>query len=146
MLTKVVDPEWIKEQRTLKWPDMHPEDFCHKCGCPNPDWSAPMAEWLFATEKWRAETGREGICCPKCFQDMYSEAMGDGKRTHIVVSVWKGSWDQHGDVSGDTKMTHIREAREAIIDAVVAWTETNCEEADERIRVARRRLLGAYLE
>lgn len=139
-----VDPEWIKEQRNLGWPDMHPEDFCHKCGAPNPNWSAPMAEWLIATEKWRTETGKEGICCPKCFQDMYSEAVGT--KTHIVVSVWKGSWDQHGDVSGDAKMTHIMEAREAVVNAVLQWTEHDSYSADERISVAKKQLLEAYNE
>lgn len=71
------DPEWIKQQREAGWPDMHPEDFCHKCGTRNMSWATVTREdWLTATAAWAAETGREGICCPQCFAEMYDERTG----------------------------------------------------------------------
>ena len=74
MLRKVVDPEWIKQQRELGWPDMHPEDFCHRCGAKNPTWYVDTREqWLDATKEWSESTGREGICCPTCILEMYEE-------------------------------------------------------------------------
>lgn len=69
-----VDPTWIEAQRKVGWPDMHPEDFCHLCGNPNPLWYVDTrAQWLEATEGWAAITGREGICCPTCFERMFNE-------------------------------------------------------------------------
>lgn len=72
-----VTPEWIASQRDQGWPDMHPEDYCHKCGAPNQSWCAASREdWLAATAGWAKETGREGICCVKCFSEMYREQTG----------------------------------------------------------------------
>lgn len=71
-----VSPVWITEQRAAGWPDMHPEDFCHRCGAANPMWVTTREAWLTATTAWAAETGREGICCPRCFIDMYEAATG----------------------------------------------------------------------
>lgn len=65
-----VDPEWIKEQRKLGWPDMHPEDYCHRCGVKIPMWCTDRDTWLAATSEWAAETGKEGICCFDCLTDM----------------------------------------------------------------------------
>lgn len=73
---KRVDPDEIKRQRTLGWPDFHPEDYCHICGCENPSWFAESETWRTATAAWAKETGREGICCPTCFVRMYVEATG----------------------------------------------------------------------
>ncbi|MBC7594512.1 MAG: hypothetical protein H7288_11340 [Kineosporiaceae bacterium] len=71
------DPEWIVQQRIAGWPDMHPEDFCHRCGTRNMLWAAATREvWLAGTSKWAAETGREGICCPRCFADMHADQTG----------------------------------------------------------------------
>lgn len=73
-----VSPDWIKSQRDQGWPDMHPEDYCHKCGARNPKWCAASREdWLMATFAWAAETGREGICCVTCFAGMYEEQSGE---------------------------------------------------------------------
>jgi hypothetical protein len=72
----MVNPAWIEEQRELGWPDMHPEDFCHICGIRNPTWFISRKDWLIGTLEWAIKTGREGICCPTCFQEMYEEATG----------------------------------------------------------------------
>lgn len=69
-------PLQIAEQRALGWPDIHPEDFCHRCGARNIDWFTDRESWIAATSAWAAETGREGICCVTCFADMYREATG----------------------------------------------------------------------
>jgi len=75
---ETVTPAFIEEQRTLGWPDIHPEDYCHKCGQRNMLWCAATRDvWLTATERWAGETGREGICCPQCFADMYRAATGN---------------------------------------------------------------------
>jgi len=72
-----VDPAWIEQQRIMGWPDMHPEDFCHRCGDRNPScWYADRETWLIATSAWAEETGREGICCPTCLVEMYERATG----------------------------------------------------------------------
>lgn len=71
-----VDPAFIAEQRTLGWPDIHPEDYCHLCGGRNLAWHVDRELWLVATAKWAAETGREGICCPSCFARMFADATG----------------------------------------------------------------------
>lgn len=77
MKIQSVDPKEIERQRELGWPDMHPEDFCHRCGVRNPNWYASQEDWLDATMKWAEETGREGICCPFCFLQMFEEAVGE---------------------------------------------------------------------
>lgn len=78
---KNVTPEYIKNQRESGWPDIHPEDFCHRCGNRNPKWYVDQVVWDEVTEAWAAETGREGICCPTCFIEM-SETVG-------LVGSWK---------------------------------------------------------
>ena len=55
-------PEEIVRQRSLGWPDFHPEDYCHRCGRPNCLWHAP---------EWPAIVGSHaGILCPVCFADL----------------------------------------------------------------------------
>lgn len=71
-----INPATILEQREAGWPDIHPEDYCHKCGTRNMLWFACRDDWLTATTAWAEETGREGICCPQCFADMHKEATG----------------------------------------------------------------------
>jgi hypothetical protein len=77
MTTPSVSPEYITRQRTLNWPDIHPEDYCHRCGQRNPSWYAEAEDWRIATARWSSETGREGICCPTCFIEMHDEATPD---------------------------------------------------------------------
>ncbi|MGK9222266.1 MULTISPECIES: hypothetical protein [unclassified Microbacterium] len=102
-----VTPEWIAEQRERGWPDMHPEDYCHRCGARNIDWAAPADIWKTATAAWAAETGREGICCPACFAELYTEATGEAPTW--VLQPWRGSWDQHEAPEHDDAL-----AREAL--------------------------------
>jgi len=86
-----VDPAWIAHQRELGWPDLyvHPEDFCHLCGVRNPTWFVSRKDWFIATTKWAEETGREGICCPTCFQKMYEEATGTKTILKFRVQILK---------------------------------------------------------
>lgn len=79
-----VTPEYIKAQREQGWPDIHPEDYCHRCGNRNPLWYADRDDWLTATSAWAAETGREGICCPTCFAEMHQQATGRRTIWHIA--------------------------------------------------------------
>ncbi|MCU1418689.1 MAG: hypothetical protein JWP32_2863 [Schumannella sp.] len=88
-----VDPEWIKEQREQGWPDVHPETFCHRCGERNMPWCANREDWVTATTAWAAETGREGICCPRCFADMFREQTGTDPTW--VLTQWRGDWSLH---------------------------------------------------
>lgn len=85
-----VDPDWIKKQREQGWPDMHPEDYCHRCGNVNPSWFTTRGDWLAATSKWAAETGREGICCPQCFEEMFNEATGSKISLQIIPIYLQG--------------------------------------------------------
>lgn len=88
-----VKPEWIKRQRERGWPDMHPEDYCHRCGAPNPSWCASSEDWQIATASWAKDTGREGICCLNCFAALYEQATG--KRITWIPTPWRGSWEAH---------------------------------------------------
>lgn len=54
-----VTPEFIVQQRALGWPDIHPEDYCHRCGRPNPCWFSPEFVSLVGSYS--------GIMCPSCF-------------------------------------------------------------------------------
>ena len=46
---------------------IHPENFCWKCGNPNPSWSAPNELWNEVMER------REDIICIKCYQELANE-------------------------------------------------------------------------
>ena len=81
-----IDPAVIDEQRSQGWPDIHPEDYCHICGHANPVWYVDDREvWLAATESWAKETGREGICCPRCFQRMLDRETGERSILRVTV-------------------------------------------------------------
>lgn len=49
----------VARQRSLGWPDWHPEDFCHRCGRRNPIWTTPDWQQAFPSDA--------GIVCPSCF-------------------------------------------------------------------------------
>lgn len=79
MLTVVyrrVDVAYIEAQRLAGWPDIHPEDYCHKCGVAFEPWFTDRETWLAGTSAWAAQTGREGICCMPCFIEMFKENTG----------------------------------------------------------------------
>lgn len=75
-MIKQVEPSYILEQRRLGWPDIHPEDYCHRCGVSFDPWFTDRETWLAGTSVWSKETGREGICCMTCFTDMYKANTG----------------------------------------------------------------------
>lgn len=79
-----VTAEYIAGQREAGWPDIHPEDYCHKCGTRNMLWVASREDWLAATSAWATETGREGICCPQCFAEMHEE-QADGRVVWVLT-------------------------------------------------------------
>lgn len=88
MTCECVTPQYIKLQRTLDWLDIHPEDFCHKCGAINPLWYTTREQWIFATQSWAELTGREGICCPTCFFEMFNESVeGSGKKWIMKITI-----------------------------------------------------------
>lgn len=67
-----VDFSDIAVQRAMHWPDFHPEDFCHRCGCPNVSWYIDSAVWNKvmrggAVDGWGA--WQEIICIP-CFMEL----------------------------------------------------------------------------
>ena len=80
-----VDPAEIAAQRLAGWPDMHPEDYCHRCGVRNQIWYTDRAPWLAATSSWAAETGREGICCVNCLAAMHEEQTGGRVLWHLSI-------------------------------------------------------------
>jgi hypothetical protein len=58
------------EQRAKGWLDFHIEDFCHRCGNPNPTWRIDSAVW---NRIMRLDDGRDrwdGIVCPSCFDEL----------------------------------------------------------------------------
>jgi hypothetical protein len=58
----------IARQRSLGWPDFHPESYCHKCGRKNiRAWYSP--EWPVLTG------GHGGIWCPVCFAGLDAAAI-----------------------------------------------------------------------
>lgn len=88
MSRRIMAPDEIERQRAVGWPEIHPEDFCHRCGMENMLWAAEREEWLKATKAWAAETGREGICCPQCFADLHREATGASTVWILLDSKW----------------------------------------------------------
>lgn len=69
-----IDPASIPGRRAAGWPDVHPEDFCHRCGRRNFVWFVNGETWRVATAHLpRAELE---ILCPSCFADAYFEATG----------------------------------------------------------------------
>lgn len=64
---EAVTPEYIKEQRRLGWPDIHPEDYCHECGRPNICWFAQNDLWNQVMDD------RGSIVCPICFVNKAEE-------------------------------------------------------------------------
>lgn len=88
-----VSPDFILAQREAGWPDIHPEDYCHKCGVRNTSWFARREQWLCATAAWAEQTGREGICCIACFAEMFTEATSEKVFCEVILhEVRSRSW------------------------------------------------------
>lgn len=68
--------EYIEAQRIANFPDMHPEDYCHRCGGRNVTWYAPQDIWQEAV-KYQLQRGISGICCPSCLVQMHEAATGE---------------------------------------------------------------------
>lgn len=66
----------IDRQRSLGWPDFHPEDYCHRCGGRNvPSWFTAHA--LFNEAFGPPETHpHNGIVCPSCFVTEHERQTG----------------------------------------------------------------------
>lgn len=73
MIALVVSLAEIYRQRSLGWPDFHPEDYCHRCGARN------LKSWAVDSACWNA-AGIDGrwneIICPQCFAELWQEATG----------------------------------------------------------------------
>jgi hypothetical protein len=77
MIPDHVSPAEIVRQRSLNWPDFHPERYCHLCGRLNIwSWSVDAALWEQVT--WDLPVS---ILCPVCFAE---EAARKG--------IWDGTW------------------------------------------------------
>lgn len=67
----------IKEQRDAdpSWPDLHPEDYCHRCGTRNISWFVQSDLW---NEAWaEAEGGGyQSVLCVACFAELWERATG----------------------------------------------------------------------
>lgn len=61
----------IASQRARGWPDFHPEDYCHRCGRPNPIWSSP--EWPELVGGHGGNDRHPGVLCPTCYMLTYPE-------------------------------------------------------------------------
>ena len=69
-----VSPEYLADQKAAGWPDVHPEDYCHACGRPNPAWFADSAQWNLATRS--DPRGHYAILCPSCFVAAWEREAG----------------------------------------------------------------------
>lgn len=79
----------IDEQRSLGWPDFHPEDYCHRCGGRN------VASWFTDSDRFNMAMGQpaehqwQGIVCPGCFVELHEAATG-------LRCTWKLEPDPNG--------------------------------------------------
>ena len=86
--TLSVLPEEIVRQRSLKWPDFHPEDFCHRCGHRNITWYVMDAEaWQIAVRNQPRLVSE--ILCPVCFALLYEANGGPGVHMWELVQYRK---------------------------------------------------------
>lgn len=98
----VVADDWFHRQYA---PTAHPEDFCHRCGRPLHDWSAPSPLWneVMRGGSINGEEIHNGIVCPTCFSQL-AEQRGiasrwrfHAKRVHVPLETVTPSgrvWDE----------------------------------------------------
>jgi len=73
-----VDAADIAAQRDSGWPDFHPEDFCHRCGCPNVSWHIESRVWNVVMRGGTSDgwgNWQEIICIP-CFSELAEAHFG----------------------------------------------------------------------
>lgn len=57
-------------QQAVGWLDFHPEDFCHRCGMPNPVWWIDSDVWNCVMRDDDGNQRWSGIVCPTCFDEL----------------------------------------------------------------------------
>jgi hypothetical protein len=71
-------------QRRDGWPDIHPEDYCHRCGGPNVSWFVDSPVWNAVMRPdgpdspWRWQE----IICPPCFIELAGGGTWELKPSH----------------------------------------------------------------
>jgi hypothetical protein len=58
------------DQQTKGWTDFHPEDYCHRCGHPNPTWWVDGDVWDYVMRDTDGNQRWDGIVCPTCFDEV----------------------------------------------------------------------------
>ena len=99
-----VDATDIAAQRAAGWPDFHPEDFCHRCGCQNVSWYIDSDAWNpvmrgGTVDGWEWQ---EIICIP-CFIELAED--------HHGACAWRVARDECG--TEVLSLLHIEDANEA---------------------------------
>lgn len=84
----------IDRQRSLGWPDFHPEDFCHQCGGRNPIWWVD-SDRFNAAYGHPSEHPHNGIVCPSCFVADHESATGMQATWRLVPEAFK--WPETGE-------------------------------------------------
>lgn len=88
-------PEEIHRQRALGWPDIHPEDVCHRCGRRNLVWHVDYEHWATATRN--RERGDLDILCPSCFAELYQAETGMRIVWEMRLDERSADWRRHHD-------------------------------------------------
>jgi len=84
-----VDAADFAAQRDSGWPDFHPEDFCHRCGCQNVSWYIDSDEWNPVMRPFGATTERwQEIICIPCFIEL--------AQRHYGGCAWRVARDEFG--------------------------------------------------
>lgn len=93
IIRKSIPVSEIAQQRELGWPDIHPEDYCHRCGQQNTGWYAPSPLWNAVMGYPNDADTWHGIICMTCFAEI-AEAKG-------IVKMWRLSFATSGDPARD---------------------------------------------
>lgn len=69
----------LADQRAKGWPDMHPEDICHRCGGKNMTWWTPAEVWnpIMQPDGPDAPWRWNEIICPQCFAELFEQQFPD---------------------------------------------------------------------
>lgn len=73
-MSHCLDPSTIQQQRDRGWPDVHPEDYCHRCGAHNLSWHVDSDRFNAAMKSLGLTSG--AIVCPSCFVEGHEAATG----------------------------------------------------------------------